>query len=681
MEGTVVVGLIVKADGTTANVHAVSGPGDSLNQAAVDAVNQWKFAPATYQGKPVDVEIKASVNFKLEANPPQPTQSSQQAASTRDQISNLYTNAAEASTRGDYQTAVNICQRIVEVSPQDSNAWNMLGRSLLALNEPEAAANALETSIKLYPANSMAYNNLGLALWRQYKYDDAAVQFRKQIVINADDHYAHSNLGMMLRDQRKCKEAMPELEKGLAISPNRPDVLIALGDCNIDLGKREQGIAELEQAISASSSPGTRNNAAYVLAKQNIELDRAERWSDSCLSMESPRLQNISLDRLTPEQLNYVTSITANWDTRGFIYFERGDYAAAESYLHASWYLYPSVATGNHLAQVYEKTNRKDEAIRTYAMAIASADRLARFKANEQDVADAKERLAKIDPNINKLVSRGRTELAELTTVSFPNSEKANSQGDFTLLLSGDTLVETRRISGDVALDAFKGPLQAVHLSIKLPKDAKVQVPLRGTLTCKSNESQCRLAFFTPDAAVDLARKEMATNVPPFVGKSESDPHIYDSHAMGMRITLPDEWVVIKDEPGSFSRPHTVMFGKPGSLAMFMLAREHLEGTPELYKKALEAGFSHEEQYQRNGEESVTRDGLSGTRWSITMNKNNITYFFLTEFFTVGDDHYRLTAFAPKEIYDRYAEGFANIMRSVTFPLLHTEPRVLEGQK
>jgi hypothetical protein len=49
------------------------------------------------------------------------------------------------------------------------------------------------------------------------------------------------------------------------------------------------------------------------------------------------------------------------------------------------------------------------------------------------------------------------------------------------------------------------------------------------------------------------------------------------------------------------------------------------------------------------------------------------------EFFTVGDDHYRLTSLAPKEVYDRYAESFESMFRSVRFPMLHTDPRVLEG--
>jgi len=182
------------------------------------------------------------------------------------------------------------------------------------------------------------------------------------------------------------------------------------------------------------------------------------------------------------------------------------------------------------------------------------------------------------------------------------------------------------------------------------------------------------------DVAVDLARAEAAANVQVAENKS-ADPHIYDNPTMGMRISLPDEWKIVREEPGSFSQPHNVMFGKPGSLAFFMLTREHIEGTAELYNKMLEAGFSREPQYQRNGEEGVMRDGISGTRWTATMTKNDIAYFFVMEFFTVGDDHCRLTALAPKEIYDRYAETFANTIRSLTFPMLHTDPRLLDGLK
>jgi periplasmic protein TonB len=37
-----------------------------LDQAALDAVRQWKFEPATRAGEPVDVYYNLTVNFRLE---------------------------------------------------------------------------------------------------------------------------------------------------------------------------------------------------------------------------------------------------------------------------------------------------------------------------------------------------------------------------------------------------------------------------------------------------------------------------------------------------------------------------------------------------------------------------------------------------------------------------------------
>jgi TonB family protein len=39
--------------------------GQQLDQRAIEAVSQWKFDPATFQGKPVAVVINVEVNFKL----------------------------------------------------------------------------------------------------------------------------------------------------------------------------------------------------------------------------------------------------------------------------------------------------------------------------------------------------------------------------------------------------------------------------------------------------------------------------------------------------------------------------------------------------------------------------------------------------------------------------------------
>ncbi len=96
----------------------------------------------------------------------------------------------------------------------------------------------------------------------------------------------------------------------------------------------------------------------------------------------------------------------------------------------------------------------------------------------------------------------------------------------------------------------------------------------------------------------------------------------------------------------------------------------------------LESSLSRSTNFKRNGENSVTRDGVAGTRWSVTWNESDgIAFSAVVEFFTVGDDHYRMVAAAPKEVYGRYAENFENMLRSLQFPMLHADPRLLEGMK
>ena len=65
VEGDVELEIVVRADGTVGNIRVIRGLGSGLDQRAVDAVRQWKFAPAKRFGTPVDVMVEVAVEFKL----------------------------------------------------------------------------------------------------------------------------------------------------------------------------------------------------------------------------------------------------------------------------------------------------------------------------------------------------------------------------------------------------------------------------------------------------------------------------------------------------------------------------------------------------------------------------------------------------------------------------------------
>lgn len=64
-EGTVVLEGIVRADGTPEIVRVIRRLGYGLDEAAVRALEQWRFEPGTLNGEPVDVAINIEVNFNL----------------------------------------------------------------------------------------------------------------------------------------------------------------------------------------------------------------------------------------------------------------------------------------------------------------------------------------------------------------------------------------------------------------------------------------------------------------------------------------------------------------------------------------------------------------------------------------------------------------------------------------
>lgn len=64
-QGIVGLQLIVDASGNPQNIHVTRRLGMGLDEKAIEAVRQYKFKPAMYQGHPVAVQIVVDVEFHL----------------------------------------------------------------------------------------------------------------------------------------------------------------------------------------------------------------------------------------------------------------------------------------------------------------------------------------------------------------------------------------------------------------------------------------------------------------------------------------------------------------------------------------------------------------------------------------------------------------------------------------
>ncbi len=65
VEGTVVLDIVIKSDGSTGNISVVSSDDPAFTEAAEQAVSRWRFNPGLQDGKPVDTRVRVPIPFKI----------------------------------------------------------------------------------------------------------------------------------------------------------------------------------------------------------------------------------------------------------------------------------------------------------------------------------------------------------------------------------------------------------------------------------------------------------------------------------------------------------------------------------------------------------------------------------------------------------------------------------------
>jgi len=401
----------------------------------------------------------------------------------------LHRSALAALNNGDLRAAVRLLRRVVELEPRHQWAWNNLGRAFLRLGLPDSAIADFRKQIEINPYDQYAYNNLGLALWRDHKYVEAREAFTKQLQINPLDRYAHANIGRMFAEEHRDSAAVSELEQAASITAEDAQVHVDLGKAYLAVHRSDKAQGEFDRAVELAPSPTTWNNVAYAYAIEGLNLDRAEQYARSAVDATAASLRNVTLDHVELKDVAAVVSLGAFWDTLGWVYFRQGDTRKAERYVRAAWLLNMNGEVGDHLAQIEERLGGKDEAAKTYALALAA----------RRPLADTRPRLAKLlghDQGIDGLVERARTDLIQLRTVRLGTRLKEDLQGSVTLLFGPGPRVEDLSFTkGSAPLRVLDGAIRSATYPVVLPDSTPVKIVRRGVVTCSSATGNCAVVL------------------------------------------------------------------------------------------------------------------------------------------------------------------------------------------
>ena len=109
--------------------------------------------------------------------------------------------------------------KVLEINPQDTEAWNNKGIALAQLGKLDKAIEAYDKAIEINPQNSLFWSNKGTGLGQLGKFDEAIKAFDRAIEINPQDSDAWYNKGLALDNLNEYNEAIKANDKAIGINP------------------------------------------------------------------------------------------------------------------------------------------------------------------------------------------------------------------------------------------------------------------------------------------------------------------------------------------------------------------------------------------------------------------------------------------------------------------------------
>jgi len=164
--------------------------------------------------------------------------------------------------------------------------------------------------------------------------------------------------------------------------------------------------------------------------------------------------------------------------------------------VNAAWTLGGHGEVGDHLAQIYEKMGRKNDAVRTYAMSLAGIR-----PANE-----TRTRLASLvggDAKVTPTVEQHRLDIQSMRTIKLGKIAPVTGSADFFVVIAssaGTAKIDAAKfITGEEKLKPLSENLRNAKVDFSFPDDVPTKILRRGIMSCSKNTAECEFVMMLPE--------------------------------------------------------------------------------------------------------------------------------------------------------------------------------------
>jgi Tfp pilus assembly protein PilF len=404
----------------------------------------------------------------------------------------LYQQGYESIQLGAPYAAATALERALRLDPKWVDCWLLLGNVHMMTNQIDQGTQAYRKAVSLDPTNADSRRILGRALTWNHRNAEAIVEWEELLKISPTDTMALDNVTALMLQTGRYGEALVYLRKAEKEHGDIPGIQFQLGEAYANTREEEKAMDHFRKALELNGSAAMLNSVAYSLAEAGRGLKDALHYAEE--AVEETELHSAKTDLLDRANAGVAASLSAEWDTLGWVKFRLADYEGATRYLEAAWHLMQLPVIGDHLGQAYEKSGKKQQAAETYAMALNALGQNGDTTLRQRMTG----RLTALVANgvkVNRKTSGDDlSEMRAYRVSSIKEWGGGYKTATFGIALTGGPDAPfVWFLSGADELKANAAELAKLKFKITLPDDGPTRIVQRGILTCSDATKYCTL--------------------------------------------------------------------------------------------------------------------------------------------------------------------------------------------
>ncbi len=252
-----------------------------------------------------------------------------------------YQKAVSLVQQGEFDLALPLLQQILDQSPNDLRARNLMGIALSAAGRREEANQQFEKALAVDPKFIPALKNLAVNELARGRTQDARLHFEEALKLAPQDATCHWGLAEIAFAARDFERAVTHYEQSGDLALKDPRVAISFASSYVEEKQADKSAAVLEN-ISSDADANIQFQAALILARLEKFEAAARRFELARKGFPDPYQVGFNILLMRVKNRDYAEAIKI------------GEEMLVAGYRKAELY--------NLLARAYEKSGKTKEA-------------------------------------------------------------------------------------------------------------------------------------------------------------------------------------------------------------------------------------------------------------------------------------------------------------------------------